>query len=676
MENRFGFKDLLYTILFIVLIISLWFMMKQADRQHDVLLSIKTAVDGQSADIASMNRRLNNGMVVSSGQGGNNGQASQGSDPFRRIAEVKQNEDYARGDLFIDVFSVIPDRLTPLVSSDAYASTVQNYVLESLIQRDPDTLEWEPFIATGWDIKDYSDEWQAYIDERQGIALTDEEIQQEPGYDEIKDDAAKAKAYIEARKKEGRRIEDIVREPDAPLAVTITFDLRKNVRFSDGRPLTVDDVVFSFNLIMDPEVESPRLKAYYEMIREVEKVDEDTVAFHFREPYFEAFEVAGTMSILPKHFYEEIPPSEFNTAPGLLLGSGPYRLEDPKNWRPEPGVPLELVRNERYWGEPAPFDKLIWRMIELPAARLTTFVNGDIDEFPAQPDQYVSLLKNEELMDRTQHFEFQSPAAGYRYIGWNQRRNGKPTFFADKRVRQAMTMLIDRQRIIDEIQLGFGIISTSPFNPLSKQVNPDVEPWPFDPERAKALLKEAGFEDRDGNGVLESKDGEDFKFDLIYPANSPIYEQMVLLLKDSMVSAGVILQPRPLEWSVLIETLKSTRDFGACTLGWSGSLEGDPYQIFHSKMIQPPGDNTTSYSNPEFDALVEKARKMVVEEERMPLWHKVHEIFHEDQPYTFLFTSKTTIFYDDRIKNIRRTRNGLTPLTEWYVPKSDQKWTK
>ncbi len=675
MENRFGFKDLLYTVLFVILIVSLWLMMKQADRQYDVLLSIKESVDGQTSDIATINRRLAQGVSVGSREN-----AGQSDDdwPFKRIQEVQEREEYAQGDLYIDVFSVIPDRLTPYVSSDAYASTIQGYVLESLASRDPDTLEWQPFIATSWEIEDFSDRWQAYVDKRKDDPLTEQEVKDEAPYQALVEagNSDEASAYLTKRLEEGRRTQDIAKEADAPVAVTINFDIRPNVTFSDGEPLTVDDVVFTFNWVMDPAVETPRTKAYYEKIRSVEKVDDDTVAFHFNEPYFEAFELAGGMAILPEHFYSQFSPEEFNTATGLLLGSGPYRLPNPTDWRPEPGKPVELVRNDRYWGEPAAFEKLVWRIIELPAARLTTFRNGDIDEFPATPEQYVDLLEDEKLLERTQHFEFQSPTAGYRYIGWNQMRNGKPTVFADKRVRQAMTMLINRERIVDEILLGYGMVISGPFSPLTQQSNKDIKPWPYDEDRARKLLAEAGFADRDNDGVLESKDGKPLRFDLIYPANSDIYERMVLFIKDTMAKAKVVVQPRPLEWSVLIETLKDTRDFDASSLGWSGSIESDPYQIFHSSQIPAPGDNAVHYSNPRLDKLIEDARSTVVEEDRMPKWHEVHAILHEDQPYTFLSAPRTLIFFDDRIQNIRRTTNGLTPLQEWYVPKTRQKWTK
>jgi peptide/nickel transport system substrate-binding protein len=174
--------------------------------------------------------------------------------------------------------------------------------------------------------------------------------------------------------------------------------------------------------------------------------------------------------------------------------------------------------------------------------------------------------------------------------------------------------------------------------------------------------------------VLEGKDGRPLAFKLTYPANSDTFNRIVLFLKDTYARAGVVIEPEPLEWSVLLKRIEN-RDLEAMSLGWTGGIESDPYQIFHSSQIQGVGDNTVSYSNPELDRLIEKARTTVDEEQRMPLWHQVHCILHEDQPYTFLFTRDTLAFYDRRIYNIQQTTTGLSPLREWYVPANQVKWT-
>jgi peptide/nickel transport system substrate-binding protein len=611
MENRFGVRDLIISVLLLVLIAVVLLAMVQYDRQWDELRGISVQLREQTRELSRIRTLLEGGVRISGDGRDATGDITQ-PPAFARIEAAAAREDYALGDYFVDVFAVVPDRLTPLISSDAYASMVQQQVLQSLAQRDPQTLEWEPLVASGWQISDDG--------------------------------------------------------------LVITFQLRRGVTFSDGESLTADDVVFTFHWMMNEAIEAPRARAYYDKIERVEKLDDYSVAFHFHEPYFQAFELAAGMEILPEHFYSRFTPSQFNRATGLLLGSGPYRLPDPEGWRPEPGRPIELVRNDRYWGPPAPFDRRIYRVIENDTARLTTFRNGDLDAFYPTPEQYLGMRQDEQLLARTHQFEFQRPNAGYLYIAWNQRRGGEPTVFADIRVRQAMTMLTDRQRICDEMYYGYAQPVTGPFSPLSRQYDHDIDPWPFDPSRARELLAEAGFTARGRDGVLVSADGQPLRFRLSYPANSETFNRVVLFIKDTFARAGVIVDPDPLEWSVLIERINQ-RNYDAVSLGWTGSVEGDLFQIFHSSQIEGTADNFTSYRNPQLDALIDEARATVDEETRLPLWQAAHRVLHEDQPYTFLLTRQTLAFFDHRLRNIEQVTLGLNSELEWYVPAALRKWS-
>lgn len=672
MDRRFGVRELIVSGLLVVLIVLVLLAMKQYDRQWQVLSSIDKQLREQTRELARVRGALAGGAATMRSAPAT--EVTAGSDPFYRMKEAQAKSDYALGDYLVTAFGVVPDRLTPLVSQDYYASTVQGYVLESLLQRDPDTFEWKPFIATGWRTTDNQTQWKAYVDKRLAVALTEEEVRREKAFPRDGDVAAQQQ-YVQQRLKEGRRLYDVVREAEAPAAVVMDFDIRPGVTFSDGEPLTVDDVVFTFDWIMNEEVQAPRDRAYYEKVKRVVKVDEDTVRFEFNEPYFLAVNLAGGLPILPKHFYGRFTPTEFNRSTGLLMGSGPYRLEDPESWKPEPGKPIELVRNERYWGEPGPFEKMVWRIIENDAARLTAFRNGETDAFGATPEQYVALKDDPQINARAQRFEFEEPEGGFIYIGWGQERQGRPTRFADKRVRQAMTMLTDRERIVKELMRGYGRAITGPFSPLTPQYDASIRGLPFDPGAAKALLAEAGYTDRNGDGVLEGADGQPFRFKLAYGANSDFGNQLVLFLKDSYAKAGVVLEPEPLEWSVLLKRLDD-RDLDAVTMSWSGTIEFDPYQIFHSSQIHGVGDNFVSYRNPELDRLIEQARTTVEEKARMPLWHQVQRILNEDQPYTFVSGRMSLAFYDRRIQNIVVTRLGLNSRLEWYVPAGLQKWTK
>ena len=404
------------------------------------------------------------------------------------------------------------------------------------------------------------------------------------------------------------------------------------------------------------------------------------MVFRFKEPYFNALSLAGGLGILAQHFYAPYleSPEVFNQSKGLLFGSGPYRLKDPKGWTPDQGM-VELERNPRYWGRiQPPFNRIIWRVIENDSARLTTYRNGDIDAYSARPLEYQKLLEDETLMSRSQRFEYMSPVSGYSYIAWNQRKAGEVSRFADTRVRQAMTYLTDRQRLIEEIFLGYGEVAVSPFNPRSRQHDPAIQAREFNIAKARALLQEAGYDDRDGDGVIEDAEGKPFEFELVYFQDNEDTKRMVLLLKDLYARAGVLLKPKPTEWAVMIDLLDK-RDFDAITLGWTSGLETDIYQIFHSSQAEGKADNFTSYSNARLDELIDRARATVDEDERMPLWQEAERILHEDQPYTFLMRRKSLTFVDRRFRNLQITKLGLNfsflPV-EIYVPAVEQKYAQ
>jgi peptide/nickel transport system substrate-binding protein len=312
---------------------------------------------------------------------------------------------------------------------------------------------------------------------------------------------------------------------------------------------------------------------------------------------------------------------------------------------------------------------------------MVMFTNGELDAFGATPEQYGMLLKQPDVSNRTNHFEYLSPIAGYSYIAWNEERDGQPTIFADKRVRQAMTMLTDRDSICKNILLGYAVPAAGPFSPLSKQNDPSLKDWSYDSAGAAALLKQAGFEDRDGSGVLSLADGRRLSFKLSYPSKSATTQRMMQFIKDTYARGGVGMELDPVDWTVIEQRLKN-RKFDAVSLAWTAGIEDDIYQMFDSSQIADEGDNMMSYRNPDFDAAVHAARTSVDEAKRMPMWWRCQRILHDDQPYTFLIIRKSLRFIDKRIQNVQAGQTGLnyvqdwTQPVPWFVPREAQKYTK
>ena len=616
MQKRLTAKDWILYALIAVLITLLLLVMYQIDRQWLRLTEMQTALQAQAKDMRDLRSAVSSGTLARSDNAATATTTPAVAVAFNRAHAMTQQAGYAQGDWSVNAFGNNLKTLTPLVSTDAYASDVQSYVQESLITRNPDTLEWEGLIAKSWQV--------------------------------------------------------------SADGLTITFQMRDDVTFSDGKPLTADDVAFTFDFIMTEAIQAPRERAYLEKIASVKANGKYEVVFTYKEPYFEALSLAGGMTIFPKHFYEPYlkTPQAFNESKGLLLGSGPYQMPDPKGWTPDKGN-VELVRNERYWGDVQPsYNRILWKIIQNDSARLTTYRNGEIDAYGARPNEYADLKQDPQMMGKSQNFEYMPPVAGYSYIGWNQERGGKPTRFADKRVRQAMSHLTDVQRVIKDVFLDYAEPAVSPFSNTSKQHDPALQPYAFNLEKAQALLKEVGYEDRNKDGVLEDAAGQPFEFKLTYFDANEDTKRMVLLLKDLYAKAGVKMIPFPQEWPVMLESLNK-KDFDAITLGWTSGIETDIYQMFHSSQAKTDGDNTISYKNPALDSLIDKARATVDEATRMPLWQQAERIMYDDQPYTFLMRRKTLAFIDKRIHNLQMTKlglnRGLLPL-ENYVPAAQQKY--
>lgn len=526
----------------------------------------------------------------------------------RAVAEKGQRvdlrgEEFAgdEGDWLVWRIGAEPATLNYVTAKDIYAGwIVVGNILESLLEYDLDKVELKPLLAEGF---------------------------------EISDDG-----------------------------LEITFRLREDVCFSDGERIASDDVIFSYQMIINPKVDAHSLANYYQPIEQVVRIDERTVKFILAEPYFKGLEIAGLMPILPKHIYEFFEPKQFNEHRSNPVGSGPFVFE---RW--DVGHGIVLRRNERYWADKPKLEKIVFRIITNELAALQALRSHEIDFMVPTSEQFVELSHDEEFTEEFQCLSYWNPGTGYTYIGWD----GNTAFFNDRRVRLAMTHLIDRESMIKHLFGGLGRVITGPFYVLGEQYDSSIEPWSYNPERAKQLLDEAGWVDSDGDGIRD-KDGVVFRFKFMIVSGYLPHERLVRLLKDEMAKVGIELNPDPYEWSVFQERL-NTRSFDAATLAWGGVVLQDPYQVWHSSQIERRGSNYVGFENSEADAIIEQARRTLDVQERNELYHRFHKILHKEQPYTFLRARPSIRFLDKRFKDVKIHKLGLDP-EEWYVPRQEQRY--
>jgi peptide/nickel transport system substrate-binding protein len=487
-----------------------------------------------------------------------------------------------------------PGTLNPITATDAYSHAINLRIYETLVDRDYDTLDVIPQLAERWDI--------------------------------------------------------------SPDHLRFRFYLKKGVLWSDGVEFTADDVVYSYNKIMDPRVSSAQLKVYYIDIKRCRKIGKYAVEFTYSRPYYLALIFCGGMPIVPRHIFDD--GTDFNTHKNnrFPIGTGPYRFSE---WKT--GKSITLVLNERYRGKKPDIKKVVYKVISEGSVALQMLKKGEIDVMGVRDIEWVRQTNSKKFTDNFYKLKYFLPS--FSYIGWNQNR----VYFKDRRVRLAMTHLVNRREILDKLLFGLGKIVTGPFYIFGDAYNDKIKPWPYDPKRARQFLKEAGWIDHDGDGILD-KNGRKFSFTFTISSGSKFAERLTSILKEDFSKVGIEMDINRFEWAVYLDKIQS-RNFDATSLGWSDpDFQDDPYQIWHSSQING-GSNYIGFSNREADRIIEAARKEFNEGHRNKMYHRFHEILDYEQPYTFLYTSPALAVVSKRFKNVKVHTRGMN-FVEWKVSKT------
>ncbi len=425
----------------------------------------------------------------------------------------------------------------------------------------------------------------------------------------------------------------------------LKFNLRPGVKFHDGHLLDAYDVKFTYDSIINPKNLSPRIPDY-EPVKAIEVTGPLTLKIIYKRLYSPA---VGTwsMGILPEHLLNQqalkaealrlgqdaatysMRQSAFNRRP---VGCGPFKFRE---WKSDQYIILD--RFDDYWEGPPNYKEYVFRIIPDLLTQEMEFYSGTLDSYGVQPHQ----VKRLETDPRFQHFSGLS--LGYTYIGYNLRR--KP--FDDLRVRKALSMAIDVNKIIKYVLYDQGERITGPFVKQTDFYNHKIEPVPYDPEAALNLLNKAGWK-RNKAGWLE-KDGQKLQFTLITNNGNPLREAILAIAQDSWKKIGIDVRTDQLEWAVFIQKRVNKLDFDALILGWGMGIAPDLYQIWHSSQTQPYQLNFVGFKNREADDLIIKIRQEYDHNRQVEYCHRLHEIIASQQPYTFLFVGKWTAVLDKRI---------------------------
>jgi len=440
---------------------------------------------------------------------------------------------------------------------------------------------------------------------------------------------------------------------------TITFHLKPNLKWSDQRPLTSADVLFTWQKVTDDNTRTP-YGSDFKLVSKAETPDAKTFRVTYAVPYAPALDTWAGLHILPKHLLQDqdINNTAFARHP---VGSHYYKLSDWKN-----GQYLKLSRNPYASQGQANIEHLLSRIIPDKAAQFLELSADNIDSMALNPIQYARIFPSRADLSKDIGL-YKELGNSYSYMGFNLKR--KP--FDDVRVRQAINYAIDKQEIIDGVLLGLGEPVASPYKPGTRWSNPNLQPYPYDPIKARALLREAGFADTNGDGILE-KDGKPFSFEILTNQNKE-REMTAVLIQRRLKEVGIEVNIRVLEWASFLGRFIKPKQFDAVVLGWSLSLDPDQYGIWHSSQQAPGQFNFISYSNPQADKLLEAGRIELNPDKRMKIYHAFSKILLEDSPVIYLSAGYGLSAIHKRVKGISSPAPaaGIGHNTyEWYIPKA------
>ncbi|NBV41430.1 peptide-binding protein [bacterium] len=445
-----------------------------------------------------------------------------------------------------------------------------------------------------------------------------------------------------------RANEQLELEPDlaesytiSPDGKTYTFKLRKNIKWHDGHPFTSEDVVFTFNTIMDPKTNTVRRSNYVINGKPIlfSAPDPYTVKAQLPEP-FSPFLLAAAMEIIPKHLLDtaDINTATFNRHP---IGTGPFKF---KEWKTNQYILTE--RNENYYGTKPKLERIIFKPIPNYNAAKIAMTKGDIDAFDVNPHDLEQIKK----MNHVQVYDYDELL--YSYAGFNL----KNPHLQDLRVRQAFAYAIDRDQLVKVVLKGYGTVAHIPNSPVSwSYPEPSaITQYKYDPAKAISLLENAGYK-KNSTGIFE-KNGKALSFTLIFGQGGKTGAQNAEIMQDYLKKVGIELKIQPLEWQSFLKIINSGKDpknFDICMLSWSLGLDPDGYSLWHSAEY-PKGFNFIGYANPKVDQLLVAGRRESDRRRRKAIYSEVYPIIGQELPYLFLYYPRTTTAVNKRVRGLAK----------------------
>ncbi len=500
-----------------------------------------------------------------------------------------------KGGTFISRFDTYPKSLNYFTSSDVYSGPVAGRVMEVLVQSDAETLEPTRGLAKSW-------------------ILADDKL-------------------------------------------SCTYILDERAKFSDGTPLTADDIIFTFDTLFNEKNNTAPIRSFLDALKSWEKIDAHTVKFHFNRIHFQNIERVGGVYILQKSFYG-VKGKNFNEDFNFdVTGSGPYLFDKKESQR---NRKIVLKRNKNWWGLAVDewknlynFDKIVFDVIKEDRVAFESLKKGTLDwmEFRANAIEiWVKETQGKQFEKDGNLVKFTYPKA-YPSSWGGVALNMRHSPLSDLKFRQALQYLYNRPQFIEKLFYNLNVPIRGPWGNFSPYASPNLKVILPDEKKAKSLLDEAGFKSVDDDGILyRTRDGKKERAELkIMFAYQP-HEKYLTIFKEDAKKVGVKIDLQLMEWAAAMKLVNEFK-FDAFVLGWAGDPTPAPSQLWASKYAnEHDSSNLPGFSNKEFDNLMYEAEKTFETEKRYPLFYKMEEMIVAEQPYIWSWQQKDHLFVYNKTK--------------------------
>jgi peptide/nickel transport system substrate-binding protein len=431
-------------------------------------------------------------------------------------------------------------------------------------------------------------------------------------------------------------------------SLIFTFYLRDDVTWHDGEPFTAADVKFTYDTILNEDINSPRRADIASVLtpEQIEVIDDYTIRFTLSQIDASFLATKTIYGIIPEHILGGMTADEFNTAEfntQAPIGTGPFMFRE---WVKDDHV--ALVKYPDYFKDEPNVDFWYYKVVENQTVEYAQLQTGEVDFAEVTAALWEDALQQEDLECMT------FPQFGFTFYIYQMDPEKSPLFL-DVRTRQALLLGLDREAIVDSVIQGLGDVAHSTVPPISWAHNPDNGPrYEFDPEMAKALLEEAGWKDEDGDGIREAhgvmgvEDGTPFSFDIHTNAGNNERESNMVIFQQYWAEIGVDAQPTAIEWNALLAELTETYEYEMIIVGFGWDTDPDQKTMWHTDSYGA-GFNMNKYSNPELDKIIDDALLTTDQAERTELYYEMQRILAEEVPAPILYFRQGTGCWNKRL---------------------------